>query len=361
MITRENVLIYRLGSLGDTVVALPCFHLLARAFPDSTRILLTNAPVHAKAPAASAILEGSGLIHEYINYTVGTRNVMELSRLYWKIRRLRVARLIYLAPSRGEKAIRRDVNFFRACGVKEIIGAPLGDLGVYHYDDTTDRYESEARRLARCIARIGDARLNDPASWDLLLTENEQACAARALQPLNGTPFLALGIACKKSVADWGIENWKALMFQLRRKFPEHALVFIGAKEDRAAADEVGGCWAGKSLNLSGTLSPRQSAAVLRWADLFLGLDSGPMHLAASVGVSCVAIFAANSYPGIWFPFGDTHEVIYHKTSCFGCRLEVCSIEKKRCILSISSDEVIAAAVRAVQRRQPAVIVPTVR
>ena len=51
----RKVLIYRLGSLGDTLVALPCFHLIERMFPGSERVLLTNFPVHAKAPAAAAV------------------------------------------------------------------------------------------------------------------------------------------------------------------------------------------------------------------------------------------------------------------------------------------------------------------
>jgi hypothetical protein len=75
------VLIYRLGSLGDTVVALPCFHLIARCFPQAERVLLTNFPVHAKATATAAVLGDSGLVHGYMRYTVGTRRIGELLRL----------------------------------------------------------------------------------------------------------------------------------------------------------------------------------------------------------------------------------------------------------------------------------------
>ena len=53
----KRVLIYRLGSLGDTLIALPAFHLIARAFPGAERRLLTNFPVNVKAPPAAAILE----------------------------------------------------------------------------------------------------------------------------------------------------------------------------------------------------------------------------------------------------------------------------------------------------------------
>jgi heptosyltransferase-3 len=98
---------------------------------------------------------------------------------------------------------------------------------------------------------------------------------------------------------------------------------------------------------LSSSLSPRESAAVIQQADIFLGVDSGPMHLAASVGTLCVSIFSARNLPGIWFPFGSAHENIFRKTECFGCNLGVCTIEKKKCILSISVDEVVAAARRA--------------
>jgi heptosyltransferase-3 len=354
MARQKSILIYRLGSLGDTVVALPCLHLLARVFADCERIVLTNLPVHAKAPALCSVLGKSGLIHKYMSYPIATRNLFELARVCWKVRRLNIETMVYLTPSRGELAIRRDELFFRLCGIREIIGVPRGELATHHYDPVKDRYESEASRLARCLAPIGDARPIDPASWDLLLNEQEHAIATSALQPLNSAPFLAVGIASKEDIKDWGIENWKALMPQLRRNFPDHALVLIGAKEDRAAADKVAARWVGTSLNVSGDLSPRESAAVIQRADLFLGPDSGPMHLAASVGTPCVSIFAGNNRPGIWFPFGNANEIIYHKTDSFDHSSNVCSVQKKKCILSISVEEVVAAALRAGKRKRAA-------
>ena len=350
MAERNKVLIYRLGSLGDTVVALPCFHLLAEAFANRERILLTNYPVHAKAPAAEAVLRNTGIIQRYMSYPMATRNLIELAQLCWKLRRLKIETMVYLIPFRGEAAVRRDELFFRLCGIRNIIGIPRGDLKTRRYDPVTDRYEAEACRLARCIAQIGDAHPNDPSSWDLHLSDEEHARAINDLRPLNGAPFLAVGVGSKQEVKDWGVENWKALMPKLRRDFPEHTLVFIGAKEDRLAADEVATEWQGKSYNMNGNLSPRESAAVIQRADLLLSLDSGPMHLAASVGTPCVAIFSARTSPGVWFPYGDAHEVIYHKTHCFDCGLDVCRLEKKKCILSISPDEVSAAALRVRQR-----------
>ncbi len=76
----ERVVIFRLGSLGDTVVALPCFHLIERAFPDAERIVLTNHPVSSKAPAVESVLRSSGLIHGTVSYQIGSRNPREAAR-----------------------------------------------------------------------------------------------------------------------------------------------------------------------------------------------------------------------------------------------------------------------------------------
>ena len=57
----KRVLIYRLGSLGDTLIALPALKLVAEAFPEAERRLLTSFPPNSKAPPSSAIVENTGL------------------------------------------------------------------------------------------------------------------------------------------------------------------------------------------------------------------------------------------------------------------------------------------------------------
>jgi heptosyltransferase III len=59
----KRVLIYSLGSLGDTLIALPALHLVASAFPGAERRMLTSFPINVKAPPAAAILENSGFVH----------------------------------------------------------------------------------------------------------------------------------------------------------------------------------------------------------------------------------------------------------------------------------------------------------
>ena len=57
----KNVLIHRLGSLGDTLVALPAFRLVRETFPGAKITVLTNHSHsdHAKSVGMSAILDGT--------------------------------------------------------------------------------------------------------------------------------------------------------------------------------------------------------------------------------------------------------------------------------------------------------------
>ena len=365
--TIRRVLVYRLGSLGDTLIALPSFHLIARAFPRAERRLLTNLPVAAKAPPAAAVLENTGLIHGYMRYTTGTRSVREILRLALDIRRFRPDVLVYLTGARGLDAAQRDAKFFRLAGVPRQIGVPLtaaAQLNLFGHDGPASPdadLEPEASRLARNIAELGDAHLDDPASWDLHLTPAEHAAAAQAIGPealSHGDKalspgrqalqheLLAVSVGTKVQSKDWGRDNWRELLTRLARAFPNRALLLAGSPEESDASDFAAADWqssgGGPVVNLCGRLTPRESAAAFARARLFIGHDSGPMHLAAAVGTPCVAIFAARNIPRQWFPYGPAHRILYHRVECAGCGLETCIEQQKKCILSITVDEVLA-------------------
>jgi ADP-heptose:LPS heptosyltransferase len=345
-------LIYRLGSLGDTVIALPCFHLIARVFPNAKRMLLCNFPVHAKAPASAAVLEGAGLVHGYMRYTVGTRNFRELLQLMWQIRRFGPDVLVYVMPLRGENAVKRDALFFRLCGVPRMVGLPKGDTAENKFDAATGLWEREASRLLRCISALGNEDVSDLHNWDLLLTEAEMDTAEKLLVPFENRPTIACGPGTKMQSKDWGPEKWRELLQRLSSEFPRHGLVLIGAKEDHAVSEYAASAWQGPKINSCGALTPRESAAVIRHARLFLGPDSGPMHLAAAYNVPCAIPFASVDQRGRWFPIGQGHKPIYHDVACSNCKLQVCIERAKVCISSISVDEMFQAALQAIGERE---------
>jgi ADP-heptose:LPS heptosyltransferase len=349
----QRVLIYRLGSLGDMVVALPALHLVARAFPDAERRLLTNLPVHAKAPAAQAVLEGSGLVEGYFGYPVGTRSVWELLKLWWVVRRWRPEVAVYLAAARGVEVAKRDARFLRLCGVNRIVGLPVTEaMQRNFYGAETDaackmNWEPEAERLARSVVELGDAKAGDAASWDLRLSEAERTEAERQIgaEALRLRP-VAVSVGTKVQAKDWGVENWRALLGEMAKAMPGRPLLLMGAAEESAASEYAATEWragGGAVVNLCGRLNPRESAAALERAELFVGHDSGPMHLAAAVGTPCVAVFAARNIPRQWFPVGKQHRVVYHWVECAGCGLETCVVQQKRCLTSITVDEVMEA------------------
>lgn len=348
----RRVLIYRLGSLGDTVIALPCFHRIARAFPNAERRLLSNFPVHAKAPASAAVLGDSGLVDGYMRYTVGTRNPAQLLRLMWGIRRFRPEVLVYVMPLRGAKAERRDALFFRLCGIPRLVGLPEGDMTDNQYDPDTRLWEREASRLLRCLRVLGDEEVSDLRNWDLHLTGAEMGRAEQLLAPLGNRPIIVCGPGTKMQSKDWGPDKWRELLERLSAKFPQYALVLIGAKEDNSASEYASSGWKGPKVNFCGELIPRESAAVIRHARLFLGPDSGPMHLAAAYNVPCAIPFASVDRRGRWFPIGEGHKPIYHDVACSNCRLQVCIEHEKKCINSISVEEMFQAALDAIRPKE---------
>jgi heptosyltransferase-3 len=297
----RNILIYRLGSLGDTVVALPCFYLIRKTFPQSKITILTNQPVMGKAAPAMAILENSGLCDEAIAYPVGTRDTKELGKVRQAIRQMQPELFIHLAAGRGLLKSLRDYVFFKSCGVKKLIGTPLRqrDLHVRQLSDGT--YEPEVERLLSRIVSLGAINPADRSSWDLGLAQDERNQASKLLPP-GQKNYLAMSLGTKVPVKDWGEDNWGKLLALLSPEMPDVTLVLFGAADEWERSEKLGKTWTGGCVNLCGKTSPRVSAAVLERCRLFIGHDSGPMHLASVVGIPTIGLFAWHNPPGQWFP-----------------------------------------------------------
>jgi heptosyltransferase III len=303
------IIVYRLGSLGDTVVAVPCFHKIAERFPGREIIALTNIPVSSKAAPAASILQNGGFISRAIAYPVGTRDPLELFKLVLTLRGTGADILIHLQKRSAAEA-RRDVTFFKLCGVKTIIGAPLTpDLADWKIDPVTGEEEFEAVRLTRCLEGLGAIDLDDPAVWDLRLSEAEEAAASAALAPLAGAPFMAVNMGGKVVANDWGEANWNRTLSGLGEA-TGLGLVFVGGPEDAERAERLRAAWPGPVVNLCGALAPRETAAVLGRARLFTGHDSGPLHLAAAMQTPCVGVYGGNNPAHRWHPYGAGHKVL---------------------------------------------------
>ena len=338
-----SILVYRLGSLGDTVVVLPALRIVAHAFARERRLMLTNFNVSLKAAPMAAILEGTGLVQDYIEYPVGLRD----PTVFWKLRRRiqteGVHTLVDLTEPRGLWHSWRDLVFFRACGIRHFVGVPYSPSAQRSRRVSGNLYESQTAALVRRVAKLGGAQVDDAAAFDLGFTAEEHAQAAAIVEPLAGRALIAVSVGAKVDVKDWEDVRWRPLLAELARRYPAHGLVAFGSADEAARCEALCAAWQARFVNACGKLSVRVSGAALARCAVFVGHDSGPMHLAAATGVRCVAIFASRNLPGEWFPCGHGHRVLYHAIPCQGCQRDVCDDRQKACIRSITVDEVLDA------------------
>ena len=318
----KRVLIHRLGSLGDTLITLPVFHLLNRLWPDAEKRVLTNFPVQSKAPPLQTVLGDETFAQGYFAYPLGTRDPRALWSLVREIRRWGPDVAVYANRCRSLGVTLRDRAFLRLCCSGPIHGLPLSAAArINLYDPETGLFEREAARIARTLRPLGDARLDDPANRSLDITAAERQRAGATIENWPGAArFMAFCTGTKWPENDWSDARWSALLADLTVRHSDLGLMAIGAAEDRDRSDRLMQIWRGPSLNLCGATTPRTGAALLARAVCFVGNDSGPMHLAAAAGIPAVAVFSRKNPPGVWFPLGDEHRVFYPELGWSGGR-----------------------------------------
>ena len=354
----RTVLVYRLGSLGDTLVALPALRLVAAAYPGCRLVAVTNEDAGGHIASMEAVLSSTGLIDSYIKYPLGLRRLRDLLALRARIRAEGADELVYLASPRGRLTLLRDLPFFGACGIRRFVGLPWRADMQAPRAIGGGRVEREGERLLRCVQRLARDNADTVQSWRLDPGPAIAASAAGLLATLGERPLIAFSVGTKVPANDWEDARWAPMLAELARRYPRHGLVALGGAPERARIDALLQPWDGRALNLAGRLTVTESVAVLSRCAVFIGHDSGPMHLAAAAGTRCVAIFSSRLYPGYWFPFGGGHEVLYREIDCQGCALSVCEARAKACIRSISVDDVVQAVGRVLAREQEQGVAP---
>lgn len=100
-----------------------------------------------------------------------------------------------------------------------------------------------------------------------------------------------------------------------------------------------------KPLDLSGRLTLKQLAALIKRSTIYFGVDTAPMHMAAAVGTPVVALFGPSDSK-VWGPFSDRAKVIAleDRFDCMPCHQDGCGGSKRsRCLEAITEAEAIAA------------------
>ena len=184
--------------------------------------------------------------------------------------------------------------------------------------------------------------------------DTEQAIGRGLLNDLGVRPDqMLIGVApgSGRSATTWPAERFAAVGSALLGQFGTSCCWRSAARGERGLCDELCAAWGPRSHNLAGRLSVFGSASVLSQCATFIGNDSGPTHLAAMVGIPCVAIFSARNAPGQWEPLGAHHIVLEDRPECAGCMLDDCVHEAKKCLTRIETGRVVREAISLIESR----------
>lgn len=147
----------------------------------------------------------------------------------------------------------------------------------------------------------------------------------------------------------WMPERFHELLQRLLNAFPSVHFVAVGSPSERTHVASVLSDLSThpRIINLAGLLNLDELCFVLEHAVLLVTNDSGPMHVAASLGTPCVALFGPET-PDHYGPMGEGHQVIFKRLPCSPCltpfdgKLFPCPFEVQ-CLQSIGVDEVLEA------------------
>jgi ADP-heptose:LPS heptosyltransferase len=155
-------------------------------------------------------------------------------------------------------------------------------------------------------------------------------------------PLLAVHLGAGTAAKRWPSAHWNTLIARFLDEGWQ--VVVIGGPEDaeasRILAPHV------RLRDWTGRMTVPETTAFLERADLFLGADSGPSHLAACAGTPSVVLFSGTNRSRQWRPWSRQSLVLRHDVPCRPCHHKVCPLADHPCMTGLNPDRVYRAARR---------------
>jgi ADP-heptose:LPS heptosyltransferase len=350
----KNILFFRTGSLGDILCALPVFRAVKRTFPGSRLMLLTKKEeVFSREPLTSVL--GADLFEEIIYYeSADLSGFRKASLLLSALRGRKIDTLFYLGQY-DAPLIRliRDMIFFYACGCRRLLGFRLNKHRLFRMPQRYfGRFNKETARLLKIIAPLG-ARVQK--SDFILPIAPDDKKFVDSLWQRTGVDSERVKIAvvttAKFPVNRWPKENFLYLARALISKL-DAFIILIGGTDASGVSRYLEGGLGKDCLDMCGRATFMQSAEIISRCALLVSVDSGPLHMAAALGVPVAGIFTARDYPNCWFPYGEGHKIMRHDTDCQVCLKTECG--SMECIKSINPEEILGACKEIIAKRAAA-------
>lgn len=333
----KRVLIVRTDRLGDVVLSTPVIQALREAWPDSYIAVMVS-------PQARDIVEGNPYLDEVIVFDKNrSRGLIGAVKFSIRLRKemfdialvlhplTRVHIILWLA------GIKKRVGFNRKAGFLLTSRIPhKKQLGAKHEIE----YNFDVLRAAGIEpgkkGLFVPVRPDDKLRVGRLLAENGIG---------SKDDYVVIHPAASCPSKRWPAERFAKAADGIIEKFHKKIVIVAGANDGQfgQAAREA---MDNEALDLSGDLSVGELAALLAGAKLLVSNDSGPVHIAAALGVPVVAIFG-RSQPGLsfrrWGPVGENNVILHKDVGCLKCLAHECKSGFK-CLTAIEAGEVVTAA-----------------
>lgn len=354
----ERILVIRPDELGDLVLSTAFLRELRRAAPAAGITLLVksaNAELAALCPYVDAVAS-LGFDPNW-SPQQQCRLWREALRLSWR-REFRRGFDLVLLPRRDADWARAEMVAHYLAGRGAVLAhresaiqntqrpPPQPELADACFSNPIpDEYE--ATHNLSFLRWLGASPVSD--RLELWFSEPERAAAEawlarRGLAPGN---FIVLHPSGGRStLKQWPRARFAELHAALLRETSKSALVIGGPDETWIAAAFPA---TSRTQTSVGELSPRQLAAVLSHAALFVGGDSGPLHIAAAAGAPVVGVFGSTSIAR-FAPRGARAHVVSLRYACspdtlrtFENRCQRCRFDSPLCLHELPTSAVLKA------------------
>lgn len=343
-----HLLVLRLDGLGDLILSTGFFPALRQIFP---RARLTLAVARWSVGLARLLPGIDTIVPLDAPWVVGG-GAATWRTLADTVRDLRRRRFDLAFELRGDF---RNILLMRALRARWRAGLAITgcDFALTHVAPVGDNHHSTCliAALVNSLAPTRPFDLRPRLDLPPALRQAGRDClrAHGFGEPAGGGRWVVLHPGARWPGRQWTIEGYAALADRLLAA--GHRVVITGTPDEAATTAAVVARMQRSPLVLAGKTDFPTFLGILGTADLFVGVDSGPMHLASAIGTPVVALFGP-AHPAMVGPRGPHDQTVFHgdRFPCSPCAQTVCAHPGRSCMTAITIDEVWAAVCRGLDR-----------
>ncbi len=328
----DKILIFRIGSLGDGICALPSINAIRVHFPDAKIDILTKT-AYQNLVSIDQLLPES-FFNKVINFT--SSNPMGLIK---RLRQEKYDLVIELPPSRTTFMNQvRNLLFFKCCNISSGFGWTVSRTNLFlKSQEESLVFKNEVHRLLSILSKKSiTGNSND---FNLKITSTDIQVVNLFLDKYNlaEKSFFVMAVGGKLPLQRWPIDSFKYVCSYFKKKYP---IVVLGGIEDTALANELS-LNVDNVINACGFFTPMQSAFCISKALLMLSNDTGPFHLSYAMNTFTIGIFTARDVVGAWNPPAPNIALRKGEIECSMCWGKNDDCSDNVCIKRITPQEVV--------------------